>query len=406
MLLSLKIAFRYLFSKKSHTAINAISMVSVCGVAVATMAMICTLSVYNGFEEIISMLYSEIDPQIEVRAKEGKTLQTTAPEIEKLYTLSVVDAVTPVIEDNALALYGNNQKPVLVKGVPENYPLVSGIDMALIDGEAQFADTIPYAVIGVGVSNDLMVAPYFETPIKLYTPKRKSKVNLVNPLSSFNSHNVYCSAVFSISQPEYDENVIYVPISVAQHLFDYTTEATVVEVKLKEGVAIEDAKSQVADILGAEYVVKDRKEQKADAYSMMAIEKWITFLMLAFVLVIAAFNIIASVAMLMIDKHKNIKTLHNLGATNDFISKIFFNQGVLISAIGAVVGIALGLILSLLQQHIGILKMSSDFIVDSYPVKVIFSDLLIVMAVVAVVGIITAGYPVKYISSKLLETNK
>ncbi|MBQ3575789.1 MAG: ABC transporter permease, partial [Coprobacter sp.] len=180
MLLSLKIAIRYLFSKKSHTAINAVSIVSVCGVAIATMAMICTLSVYNGFEEIISSLYSEIDPHLEVRAKAGKTLDTTASEVKLLTEIQGVEAVSPVVEDNALAIYGNKQQPVVIKGVPANYSSVNNIDDALIDGETMFADSIPYAVIGVGISNTLMVAPHFLSPIYLYAPKRKAKVNLIN----------------------------------------------------------------------------------------------------------------------------------------------------------------------------------------------------------------------------------
>ena len=406
MFLSLKIAIRYLFSKKSHSAINAVSAVSVCGVAVATMAMICTLSVYNGFEEIISMLYSEIDPQIEVRAAIGKTLQTNSPEIEKLYTIEGVEAVTPVIEDNALAIFGENQLPVVIKGVPQNYSSVANINDALIDGTTAFADTIPRTVIGVGVSNNLRVAPRFISPIYLYAPKRMSKVNLVNPASSFNTSQVYCSGVFSISQPEYDDRTIYVPISVARKLFDYTTEATLLEIKVSDDSKVDAIKAQAATILGDKYVLRNRMEQKSEAFSMMAIEKWITFFMLIFVLVISAFNIIASVAMLIIDKQNNIKTLHNIGASEKLIARIFYNQGVLISFIGAVIGVVLGLILSLLQQHYGLLRMGANFIVEYYPVKVVWSDIFIVIAVVVLVGVLIAWYPVKYINSRVINIDK
>lgn len=406
MFLSLKIAIRYLFSKKSHSAINAVSAVSVCGVAVATMAMICTLSVYNGFEELISMLYSEIDPQIEVRAATGKTLLTTSPEIEKLYTIEGVEAVTPVIEDNALAIFGENQLPVVIKGVPQNYSSVANIEDALIDGRTSFADSIPRTVIGVGVSNNLKVAPHFISPIYLYAPKRMSKVNLVNPASSFNTSQVYCSGVFSISQPEYDDRTIYVPISVARNLFDYTTEATLLEIKVSDDSKVDAIKAQAATILGDNYVLRNRMEQKSEAFSMMAIEKWITFFMLIFVLVISAFNIIASVAMLIIDKQNNIKTLHNIGAGEKLIARIFYNQGVLISFIGAVIGVVLGLILSLLQQHYGLLRMGPNFIVEYYPVKVVWSDLFIVIAVVVVIGLLIALFPVRYINSRVQKTNK
>ena len=403
MLLSLKIAIRYLFSKKSHTAINAVSIVSVCGVAIATMAMICTLSVYNGFEEIISSLYSEIDPHLEVRAKAGKTLDTTALEVKLLTEIQGVEAVTPVVEDNALAIYGNKQQPVVIKGVPANYSSVNNIDDALIDGETMFADSIPYAVIGVGISNTLMVAPHFLSPIYLYAPKRKAKVNLINPSTSFNTRQVYCSGVFSISQSESDNKFVYVPIDVAKQLFDYTTEATLLEIKVADERNVGSIKKEVQKILGEEYVVKDRIEQKSEAFSMMAIEKWITFFMLLFVLIISAFNIIASVSMLIIDKKENIKTLHNLGGKESFITKIFFNQGVLISFIGAVIGVLLGLFLSLMQQHFGILKMGANFIVEYYPVKVIWSDVLLVMTVVVAIGVLIAWIPVKYINSKLIK---
>lgn len=405
MFLSLKIAIRYLFSKKSHTAINAVSIVSVCGVAIATMAMICTLSVYNGFEEIISSLYSEIDPHLEVRAKTGKTLDTTAPEVKRLTEIKGIEAVTSVVEDNALAVYGNKQQPVVIKGVPANYSSVNNIDDALLDGATMFADSLPYAVIGVGISNTLMVAPHFLSPIYLYAPKRKAKVNLINPSTSFNTRQVYCSGVFSISQSESDNKFVYVPIEVAKQLFDYTTEATLLEIKVTDEQNVGEVQKEVQNILGEEYVVKDRIEQKSEAFSMMAIEKWITFFMLLFVLVISTFNIIASVSMLIIDKKENIKTLHNLGSKESFITRIFFNQGVLISFIGAVIGVLLGLALSLMQQHFGILKMGANFIVEYYPVKVIWSDVLLVVAVVVAIGVLIAWIPVKYINSKLIKNS-
>lgn len=405
MFLSLKIAIRYLFSKKSHTAINAVSIVSVCGVAIATMAMICTLSVYNGFEEIISSLYSEIDPHLEVRAKTGKTLDTTAPEVKRLTEIKGIEAVTSVVEDNALAVYGNKQQPVVIKGVPANYSSVNNIDDALLDGETMFADSLPYAVIGVGISNTLMVAPHFLSPIYLYAPKRKAKVNLINPSTSFNTRQVYCSGVFSISQSESDNKFVYVPIEEAKQLFDYTTEATLLEIKVTDEQNVGEVQKEVQNILGEEYVVKDRIEQKSEAFSMMAIEKWITFFMLLFVLVISTFNIIASVSMLIIDKKENIKTLHNIGSKESFITKIFFNQGVLISFIGAVIGVLLGLALSLMQQHFGILKMGANFIVEYYPVKVIWSDVLLVVAVVVAIGVLIAWIPVKYINSKLIKNS-
>ena len=228
-----------------------------------------------------------------------------------------------------------------------------------------------------------------------------SKVNLINPASSFNTAQVYCTGVFSISQPESDDRVVYIPISVAKELFDYTTEATLLEIKVKEEGQVDDVKAEAQRVLGEGYVLKNRIEQKSEAYSMMAIEKWITFLILIFVLVISAFNIIASVLMLIIDKQNNIKTLHNIGANEKFIARIFFNQGVLISFIGAVIGVVLGLALSLLQQHYGLLRMGANFVVEYYPVKVIWSDLFLVIAVVVVIGLLIAVFPMRYIKSRI-----
>ena len=250
------------------------------------------------------------------------------------------------------------------------------------------------------------MAPNFISPIFLYAPKRKAKVNLINPSASFNTNKVYCSGVFSISQPEYDDNLIYVPISVAKQLFDYTTEATQLEIKVSDAGSVDAVKTKAQELLGENYILKNREEQKSEAFSMMAIEKWITFFMLLFVLVISAFNIIASVSMLIIDKSNNIKTLHNIGATDKFITRIFFNQGVLISLIGAMIGVVLGLVLSLIQQHFGILKMGSNFIVEYYPVKVVWSDIALVMFVVLTIGVMIAWFPVKYINSRIIKTKK
>lgn len=404
MPLPLKIALRYLFSKKSHSAINAISSVSVCGVAVATMAMICTLSVYNGFQGLIASLYSDINPQIEITAKFGKTIDTAAPEIAALQSLDGITAVTPVVEDNALAVFGERQMPVVLKGVPDNYQNVSGLRKALIDGNIAVGDTtFPHAVIGVGIANNLKVGGGFQSPMELYTPKRRAKVNMIDPMSSFNRGEVLCSGVFSVSQPEYDDKIMFIPIAVSRQLFDYTTEATSIEIKLAPEVNENKAKSRISELLGDTYNVKDRIEQQSQAFSMMQIEKWITFEILSFVLIIAAFNIVGSVSMLIIDKRDNINTLYNMGADSKLISRVFFTEGCLISAIGAAAGLVIGLALSLVQEHFGLLKMGDTFVVEAYPVKVMWTDIIAVIFIVSIVGIAAAWYPVKYLNSRILK---
>ncbi|MEG1573921.1 MAG: FtsX-like permease family protein [Bacteroidales bacterium] len=404
MPLSFKIAIRYLFSKKSHSSINAISAVSVCGVAVATMAMICTLSVYNGFQEVIATLYSDINPQIEITAKEGKTIDTAISQIAALSEKDWIASVTPIIEDEALAVFGERQIPVTLKGVPDNYERVSGLNKALIDGCVAVGDTaLSYAVIGVGVANNLQVGSGFMSPIELYTPRRKAKINMIDPMSSFNKGEVFCSGVFSVSQPEYDDKIIFVPINICRELFDYTTEASSLEIKLISGTNERQAKNDISELLGDGYSVKNRIEQQSQAFSMMQIEKWITLEILSFVLLIAAFNIVGSVSMLIIDKRDNINTLYNMGADSGLISKIFFAEGCLISAIGAAIGLIIGLGISLVQEHFGLLKMGDTFIVEAYPVKVIWTDIFAVIFIVSLIGFAAAWYPVKYLNSRTLK---
>lgn len=404
MSLSLKIAVRYIFSKKSHTAINAISWVAVCGVAVSAMAMICVLSVYNGFNRLITSLYTDIDPQIEITSVKGKTLDTTLPVIDSLRFVEGVAAVVPVIADNALAVGQGGQVPVTVKGVPRYYASVSGLENTILDGCIAFSDTVvSYAVLGVGVANRIKVGGGFSSPVELYTPRRLARVNMLNPSSSFNREEVFCSGVFSVSQPEYDDKFVFVPIETAKKLFDYTTEATALELRLEPGAGEDVVKGRVSALLGDGYNVKNLFEQQAEAFSMMQIEKWITFAILAFVMMIAAFNIVGSVSMLIIDKRPNVKTLYSLGADYSLISRIFLVEGFLVSAAGTVAGVVAGLLLSAVQEHFGILTMGDSFIVEAYPVKVIWSDVLAVAVVVMAIGFAAAWYPVRYLTRRKLK---
>lgn len=404
MSLSLKIAVRYLFSKKSHTAINAISWVAVCGVAVSAMAMVCVLSVYNGFNLLITSLYTDIDPQIEITPVLGKTLDTESPAVDSLRLIDGVAAVVPVVSDNALAVGQGGQIPVTVKGVPDFYASVSGIGNTLLDGCLAFEDTlVSYTVLGVGVANAIKVGGGFSSPVELYAPRRMARVNMINPSSSFNKTEVFCSGVFSVSQPEYDDKFVFVPIREARRLFDYTTEATSIELRLSDGADTESVKKQAAALLGDGFSVKDIFEQQAEAFSMMKIEKWITFAILAFVMMIAAFNIVGSVSMLIIDKRPNVKTLYSLGADYPLISRIFLVEGFLVSAAGTVAGVVAGLLLSAVQEHFGLLTMGDSFIVEAYPVKVVWSDVAAVTAVVLAIGFAAAWYPVRYLTRRRLK---
>ncbi len=408
MSLSLKIAIRYLFSKKSHSAINIISMVSICGVAVTTMALICTLSVYNGFQDLIASLYSSLDPQIKITPATGKTLSLQDPSIKSLTEWQEIDAIAPVIEENALLIYRNRQMPVLLKGVPDNYTRVSNIDSILLDGNFFLKDSIAnYATIGVGVANRLEVGAHYVYPLFVYTPKRKAKVNLANPSNAFNEDRMFATAVFSVNQPEYDDQMVIVPLDMATKLFDYSHQASALEIKLKPGTNEKRTISSLSEHLGEGYLVKDRMMQQETSFRMMQIEKWMTFLILAFILMIATFNVIGSLSMLIIDKQNDIKTLQNLGADEKLISRIFLTEGWLISAIGAGTGLIAGIFLCWLQQEYGLLRLgqtSGAFIVDAYPIHLLWSDAFAVLAIVTLLGFPAAWYPVKYLRNKWLRT--
>jgi len=401
MSLSFKIARRYLFSKKSHSAINIISTVSVCGVTLATMALVCVLSVFNGFQDLIANMFGALDPQLKVTAVKGKTFDTNRNEIRALQLMPEVLVVSEVIQENALLKYKNSQVTATLKGVSSNYNRVSSIDSVLFDGEFIATDSIVYyGTIGAGLSQALGVGARFVDPIEVFAPKRNKKVNLTNPASAFNTDYLFISAVFNTNQPQFDESIIIVPIALTRSLFDYTTQVTALEIKLKPDADTYRTQTKIKKLLGDAYRVTDRFEQQEESFRMMQIEKWMTFLILCFVLMIATFNIIGSLSMLIIEKEKDIQTLRNLGADKQLISRIFLLEGWMISAIGAFIGMTLGLILCFLQQELGLIRLSNGgdvgmFVVDAYPVKIIWSDAILILAAVLALAFFTAWYPVK-----------
>ena len=404
--LSSTIAWRYLFSKKSHSAINIISMVSVCGVALTTMALICTLSVYNGFQELIASLYSTLDPDIKIEPIKGKTFDISDTLFTDISKWENIEVWSPVLEENVLLVYRDKQMPALMKGVSDNFGQLTEIDKILLDGNFMLRDSIVgYATIGVGIANQLEAGARFVHPLQFYTPKRNVRVNMANPAASFNEGNLFVAAVFSVNQQEYDDQMVIVPLDFARKILDYTTEVSAIEIKLKPGADISGMISHLKEVLGENYTVKDRMMQQEDSFRMMQIEKWMTFLILAFILMIATFNVIGSLSMLIIHKKENILTLQSMGADDRLISKIFLTEGCLISAIGAVIGLVLGITLCLLQQHFGLLRLGEGtgaFVVDAYPVELMWVDVIAVMGIVSLLGFLSAWYPVRYMRSKLL----
>ena len=394
MSLPLKIAWRYLVSKKGHQAVNIISIVAVCGVVVATAALICVLSVFNGFRGLIMGKLAMLDPQIAITATLGKTINDADSVIDAVSGVAGVERAIPVIEDQALAIYAQLQMPVRLKGVPDDYNTMNLMDSVIVDGQWKLRDQVSrYAVAGAGPAVRLMVRPDFLGMVRLYAPQRQGRVNIANPMGAFRQDSLFVSGIFQLQQNSYDADLIYVPLEMARELFDYETEATQVEVKLAPGANEQEAMSAISQALGNSYQVKNRLMQQREAYRLVNIEKWMAFLLLAFILIIATFNVISTLSLLIIEKDDSIATLRALGANDRQISRIFVLQGWLITLVGAMTGVVIGLLLCLGQQRFGWLRLSGDpanMIINAYPVEVQWTDVLITFALVAAVGLLTS----------------
>ena len=402
------IARRYLFSRKSHHAINIISGISVAGVAIATMAMVCTLSVFNGFRDLVAGLFTAFDPQLRVTLTEGTSVSQDDEALQRLRRHPDVKVYTPVMEGQALVVQDRRQQVVTVMGVADNFPEQASINNILY-GDGSFclhADVLEYGVLGLRLAARLGLPANFPDPLQVYAPKRGERVNMANPLSSFNHDELQSpGVVFNVQQSRYDDNYIITSLGFAQRLFDQRGRITSVELRLRDGVSLSSAKRELRQLLGARFQVQDRFEQQADVFRIMRIEKLISFVFLTFILLIACFNIIGSLSMLMIDKRQDVRTLRSLGATDGQVCDIFMLEGRMISLSGAAVGLLLGLVLCWLQQEFGLISMGSSagsFIVEAYPVSVHVGDLVIVFLTVLVVGWAAVWWPVRYLSRRLL----
>ena len=402
------IARRYLFSRKSHHAINIISGISVAGVAIATMAMVCTLSVFNGFRDLVAGLFTAFDPQLRVTLTEGSSVSQDDEALQRLRKHPDVKVYTPVMEGQALVVQDRRQQVVTVMGVADNFTEQASINNILY-GDGSFclhADVLEYGVLGLRLAARLGLPANFPDPLQVYAPKRGERVNMASPLSSFNHDELQSpGVVFNVQQSRYDDNYIITSLGFAQRLFDQRGRITSVELRLRDGVSLSSAKRELRQLLGARFQVQDRFEQQADVFRIIRIEKLISFVFLTFILLIACFNIIGSLSMLMIDKRQDVRTLRSLGATDGQVCDIFMLEGRMISLAGAAVGLLLGLALCWLQQEFGLISMGSSagsFIVEAYPVSVHVGDLVIVFLTVLVVGWAAVWWPVRYLSRRLL----
>ena len=373
---------------------NIISLISVCGVVVATAALVCVLSVFNGFSQLVGSKLAVLDPDLTITAASGKAIDHVDAVVQKVNEIGGVDCALPVIEDNALASVMSRQLPVRLKGVPHNYGNVVTIDSAIIDGEVMFGNEyVQYAVLGVVPAITLDMRPGFADMIYLYAPQRTGRVNVANPATAFRTDSVMVAGVFQIEQEKYDRDVIFVSIDLARRIFKYPHQATSIEVRLAPDAKEYAVMSAISEALGAKYVVRNRLMLEDEAFRMINIEKWVSFLLLAFILVIATFNVIGALSLLIIEKQDSIGIFRSLGATNKQIRSIFIMEGWVISLSGAVLGVVLGLVLCSLQEHFGLITMQSNsalLLVDAYPVVVVWSDILIVFALVAAVGLFTS----------------
>lgn len=403
------IARRYLFSKKSTNAINVISGISVVGVAVASMALVVTLSVFNGFHDMVASFFTQLDPQLKITPAKGKTAASNDSTLMRIRQLDEVAVATDVLEDQALAVYGDRQQMVTIKGVDDNYDKLTHIRQ-ILEGDGDYAlhaADMNYGILGLGVAYQLGIGYTYREPLKIYAPRREGQINMANMQDGFVEDELYSPGVlFSIKQGKYDKRYIITAIQFTRNLFDRDGELTSLELRLKPGSNFERVKAKVQEMAGTRFVVRDRYEQQEDTFRIMKVEKLMAYIFLTFILVIACFNIIGSLSMLMIDKRNDVVTLRNLGASDRQIIRIFLFEGRMISAIGAVIGIAIGLLLCLLQQQFGLIGLGStegSFVVDAYPVSVHPWDIVVVFFTVLAVGFISVWYPVHYFAKRLLN---
>lgn len=396
MNLSLFIARRYLFSKKSYNAINIISLVSVCGVTLVTAALVVILSVFNGLEEVVVSLYNAFEPDIRIMPFEGKTINTALFPKDEVLKIPGVINYCEIIEENALLKYKDKQYIARIKGVDSSFISMIGVDTMMRRGKFLLQDgENNFAVMGLGVEYFLSanINDYLN-PIEIYVPKRGKKGSL-NPAEAFNIKSIFPSGTFSI-QMEYDQKYVLVPKRFAANLLDYNDQVSSIELSLNPSSDLIDTKEELKKILGNNFTVKDRFEQHETFYKILKSEKWAVYLILTFILMIAIFNITGSLMMLILDKKKDIGILRNMGAETSLLRKIFINEGMMISISGAITGLLLGFIICGLQQYFGLVKLegSGSFVIDAYPVKMQVKDFIYIFLTVFGIGLLASWLPV------------
>lgn len=399
-----RIAWRYLRAPKSHSAVSAISIISVVGVAIATAAIVCVLSVFNGFRGLLSNTLDLLAPDVLVTPATGKTFADADSLLNIINKIDGVGTAMPTVTDNALAIYNAKEMPITLRGVvPEIYSEITEIDSLFVNGEGIAGYSPDDAAVSVGVAQQLGTGAGSEG-LFLFAPRREGRVNLSNPMASFLTDSVSVRGIFQSLQSEYDENTVICDISTARELFQYTTEATAIEINTDPDADISGVASEIHKALGEKAVVKDRFQQQETHFRMVNIEKWMTFLLLIFILMIASFNIISTLCMLIIEKQSSMATMSALGMNRRQIGKTFWWESIYVSLAGGIGGIIIGVALCLIQEKFGLIKLGGDpdiLVVHAYPVIVEWSDLLVALIPVAAIGIITAWISAAFARSRV-----
>ncbi len=406
MNLPLFIALRYLFSKKKQNIINIISAISVAGIIVGTMALVIVLSVFNGFNSLIESLFSNFDPDLKITAVRGKMFSPTENRFEEIKNLPDVVHYAEVIEEVALLKYNSQQYVATIKGVPSNYGNYTNIDTLVIDGAFMLEDeNTEYAIVGQGVAYNLGLGLSFVDPIRMFVPKKGNQTS-INPARALNYDYIFPSGVFSVLE-EIDSKYVIVPFNFASRLFETDGQVSAVELGIDANANTGRLQKNIQEILGDSFEVKNKYEQHDLIYKTMRSEKWAAYLILVFILIVASFNMLGSLSMLIIDKKEDLFILRGMGADSKLIRKIFLFEGWLISLFGAVIGSLLGILISWLQIRFGFISLpgAGSFIITAYPVKIIFSDILIIIGVVLGIGFIASWYPVRFISQRFILHN-
>lgn len=401
MKLALRIALRYLFAKKSQNVINVISMISVAGVLIGSLALIVVLSVFNGLHGLIGSLYGSFDPELKIVPASGKVFSVDSIPYQEIVETRGVGDVSEILEETALLRLNQRQVPATIMGVDDNFSAISGIDTIIIEGEYKLAhNSENHGVIGFILADQLGLRLNFVRPLVIYAPKREGRINMMRPDLSFKKVYLHPAGIFAVRQPEYDSRYLIVNISQSRELFDFGDDmVSSLGVSVDGSVKTKNLKSEISELLGDGYLVQDREEQHATFYKLMRVEKLMAYLILLFILIIAIFNVIGTLSLLIFEKRESIGTLRSMGADRKLINKIFLVEGWFISLAGVTAGVLFGALLVWLQQQFGLLRFQGGgaFVVDAYPVALEWVDMVLVYVSVSLVGLAAAWYPVRVI---------